>query len=126
MVLHDSSKCRLSILCHTVRLVENDDFERRSRVRPSTIAREGSISESKFHHDDLRIMIMSDGSLRKVLDFVSYYTDSSFVGSVQFENSRTIQFRSEELLAEGENGRSLSSTWRSIEEHMRELQSESY
>lgn len=64
---------------------------------------------------------MGDGSLRKVLDFVSYNTDSSFVGSVQFENSRTIELRSEELLAEGENGGSLSGTGRSIEEHVRKL-----
>ena len=60
-------------------------------------------------------MVRGNSNLGKVLDLFSYDADTSFVGGVQFEDTRSVQFRTKELLAECEDCRGFTRSGRTVE-----------
>jgi hypothetical protein len=67
-------------------------------------------------------MVRRHGGLCKVLDLLPHHRDASLVGGVEFEDAGTVELGTKQLLAERENGGRFSRSWRSVKEHVRELQ----
>merc|ERR1740129_1826927 len=95
---HDPPECSLSVMCHGVRLVEDDNSE------PCL----GALGAA------------CDSELRESLDLLPHRGDASLVGSIQLFHPLAPAL-SEELLHEGECHRGLAGPRRAIEHQVGKL-----
>ena len=100
-LLHDATKSGLRGTRHGVRLVQNDDFEGRTRF--STVGKRKSreITGPEMWESENGISLGPDGRvavLRERLHFFSHHTDPAFVRGIQLQNTFLHQFLAETII----------------------------
>ncbi|KAI3477930.1 hypothetical protein L1887_60159 [Cichorium endivia] len=97
VLLHDATQRTLRILRHAVRLVEDDDLERRARET---------------------FLGIGHRQLGKVLDLFAHHRDAALVRGVELQHTRLHQLGPKQLPRERQDGRRLARAGRTVEEHV--------
>lgn len=97
----------MCVLCHTIRLIEDDDFEWWAGVF--------------FSIGGVEAAWLRELGACEVFDLFTDDVDASFVGGVEFEDAGAVEGWAEEGFCEGEDGGCFASSGGPVEKHVWEL-----